>query len=339
VAGRGYIVAVLLALGAGALVAWQLSSTHDTTCFLKAVRAGSVTRSAKEREQAKDATTYFINHCKGNRWETVVSHLQVDKTDELEAKSALVVWILLLAATAAFAAFVGVRAVAIIREVDPPRDGRFIGLCVGALALAAVPFLVYQGLHEFADVELSRFDAFEHPQLVWAQVLIAALLVPAIVGIEAIGRVAAVRPLALPEAARLGSRMRELLGMLGVILSLIVLDTGARSKAIDKLQGGEALPSTIVVLYGLLYVLVLALLYVPVQQRWATTTTSLISDEVAQQLSGASLPGTPGFHPSELSLKKQLSETLGVEGPLQSIRASVAVLSPVIAAAVASLFS
>jgi hypothetical protein len=127
--------------------------------------------------------------------------------------------------------------------------------------------------------------------------------------------------------------------MLGVILSLIVLDTGARSKAIDKLQGGEALPSTIVVLYGLLYVLVLALLYVPVQQRWATTTTSLISDEVAQQLSGASLPGTPGFHPSELSLKKQLSETLGVEGPLQSIRASVAVLSPVIAAAVASLFS
>jgi hypothetical protein len=338
VAGRGYIVAVLLALGAGALVAWQLSSTHDTTCFLKAVRAGSVTRSAKEREQAKDATTYFINHCKGNRWETVVSHLQVDKTDELEAKSALVVWILLLAATAAFAAFVGVRAVAIIREVDPPRDGRFIGLCVGALALAAVPFLVYQGLHEFADVELSRFDAFEHPQLLWAQVLIAALLA----GDrwhrgDRQGRrgAAASSPRSrTPRLANAGA-----LGMLGVILSLIVLDTGARSKAIDKLQGGEALPSTIVVLYGLLYVLVLALLYVPVQQRWATTTTSLISDEVAQQLSGASLPGTPGFHPSELSLKKQLSETLGVEGPLQSIRASVAVLSPVIAAAVASLFS
>jgi hypothetical protein len=336
VAGRGYIAAVLLALGAAALVAWQLSSANDTTCFLKAVRAGSVTRSQKEHEEKKN---YLTEHCTSKTFKTVVRYLNVEEPDELQAKSALVVWIALVAATAAFAAFVGVRSVAIIREVNPPRDARFIGRCVGALALVVVPFLLFQGLPNVAHVELSRFDGFEKPQLRWIPLLIGVFVAPAVIGLESIGRVASVRPLALPEAARLGSRLRELVGMLGAVLSLAVLDTAGRSQTIDKLPGGEALPSTIVLLWGSAFVLVLALLYVPVHQRWAAETASLISDEVTRQLSGTSLAGTPGFRPSELSLRKELNETLGVEGPLKSIRGSVAVLSPVIAAAVASLFA
>jgi hypothetical protein len=335
-AGRGYIAAVLLALGAAALVAWQLSSANDTTCFLKAVRAGSVTQPQKEHIEK---TKYLTKHCTSKTFKTVVRYLKVEEPDELQAKSALVVWIALVAATAASAAFVGVRSVAIIREVNPPRDARFIGRCVGALALVVVPFLLFQGLPNVAHVELSPFDGFEKTQLHWIPLLIGVFVAPAVIGLEAIARVAVLRPLALSTAARLGSRLRELVGMLGAILSLAVLDTAGRSQTIDKLPGGEALPSTIVLLWGSAFVLVLALLYVPVHQRWAAETASLISDEVARQLSGTSLLGTPGFRPSELSLRKELNETLGVEGPLKSIRGSLAVLSPVIAAAVASLFS
>lgn len=335
-AGRGYIVGVLLALAAAALVAWQLSSAKDTTCFLKAVRAGSVTQPQREQREKKK---YLTEHCKSKTFNTVVGYLKVEKPDELQAKSALVVWIALVAVTAAFAAFVGVRSVAIIREVNPPRDARFIGRCVGALALVAVPFFIFQGLPNVVHVELSRFDRFETPQLRWISLLIGLFVAPAVIGLEAIGRVASVQALTLPDAARLGSRLRELVGMLGAILSLAVLDTAGRSQTIDKLPGGEALPSTIVLLWGSAFVLVLALLYLPVHQRWAAKTASLISDEVKRQLPETSLPGTPGFRPEELSLRKELNVTLGVDGPLKSIRGSVAVLSPVIAAAVASLFA
>jgi hypothetical protein len=335
VAGRGYIAAVLLAVGAAALVASQLSFAKDTTCFLKAVRPGSVTQPQKKHEEKKK---YLTEHCKSETFKTVAVHLN-EEPDELQARSALVVWIALVAATAAFAAFVGVRSVGIIREVKPPRDARFVGHCIGALALVVVPFLLFQGLPTFAHVELSRFDDFERAQLRWIPLLIGVLAAPAVVGLEAIGRVASVRALALRDAARLGSHLRELVGMLGAILSLAVLSTAGRSQTIDKLPGGEALPSTIVLLWGSAFVLVLAILYLPVHQRWAAATASLISDEVARQLTGTPLPGTPGFRPAELSLRRELNQTLGVEGPLKSIRGSVAVLSPVIAAAVASLFS
>jgi hypothetical protein len=336
VAGRGYIVAVLLALGAAALVAWQLSSAHDTTCFLRAVRAGSATQPQTAHQEKRK---YLTEHCQSKTFTTVVSYLSVEEPDELQAKSALAVWIALVAATAALAAFVGVRSVVIIRELNPPRDDRFIGRCLGALALVAVPFLIFQGLPALTHVELSRFDEFEKAQLRWIPLLIGVFVAPAVIGLEAVGRVASVRVLDLRDAARLGSRLRELVGMLGAILSLAVLDTAGRSQTIDKLPGGEALPSTVVLLWGSAFVLVLALLYLPVHQRWAAKTASLISDEVTLQLSGTSLSGTPGFRPEELSLRKELNETLGVEGPLKSIRGSVAVLSPIIAAAVASLFA
>jgi hypothetical protein len=335
-AGRGFVVALLLAVGAAAIVVWQLSSAHDTACFLKSVRVGSVTQLQKEHQKKKK---YLTEHCKSKPFKTVVRYLNVEEPDELQAKSALVLWIALLAVTVGFVPFVGVRSAIIIREVDPPRDARFIGRSVGAFALVAVPFLVFQGLPKVAHVELSRFDHFESTQLTWIPLLVGVFVAPAVIGLEAIGRVLSTRALGLPDTARLGSRLRELVGMLGAILSFAVLDTAARSQTIDKLPGGEALPSTIVLLWGSAFVLVLAVLYVPVHQRWAAETARLISEEVARQLSGTSLPGTPGFRPAELSLTKELNETLGVGGPLKSLRGSVAVLSPVIAAAVTSLFS
>ena len=78
----------------------------------------------------------------------------------------------------------------------------------------------------------------------------------------------------------------------------------------------------------------------PVHQRWAAKTARLISDEVKRQLpDDQSLRGTAGFRAPELRLTKELQAALGVGGALKSLQGSVAVLAPVIAAAISSLFS
>lgn len=140
--------------------------------------------------------------------------------------------------------------------------------------------------------------------------------------------------------AGLGSRIRQLVSMLGAVLAISVLTTAARWQAIETLPGGESLPSIIVLLWGSVFALVLGALYVPVHQRWAAKTARLISDEVKRQLpDDQSLRGTAGFRAPELRLTKELQAALGVGGALKSLQGSVAVLAPVIAAAISSLFS
>jgi hypothetical protein len=128
--------------------------------------------------------------------------------------------------------------------------------------------------------------------------------------------------------------------MLGAILALGVLTTAARWQAIGTLPGGEPLPSTVVLLWGAVFALVLGLLYVPVYQVWAAATQREIALEVERQLpEPTGHAGTPGFRVGELALKKELEATLGMGGALRSLQGSVAVLAPVIAAAVSSLFA
>jgi hypothetical protein len=109
---------------------------------------------------------------------------------------------------------------------------------------------------------------------------------------------------------------------------------------IGELPGGEAAPKAVILMWGSLYGLVLAVLYFPVYQRWAAETGTLIADEVRRQISDdRSLPGTAGFRSAEMSLTKELKAKLGVGGgALASFQGSFAVLAPVIAAAIASLF-
>jgi len=66
---------------------------------------------------------------------------------------------------------------------------------------------------------------------------------------------------------------------------------------------------------------------------------SAIAEEVERQLpEHPAQGGTPGFRAPELALKKELETTLGLGGALRWLQGSVAVLAPVIAAAVSSLF-
>jgi len=86
--------------------------------------------------------------------------------------------------------------------------------------------------------------------------------------------------------------------------------------------------------------LALAVLFVPAYQVWANETEVRISEEVRRQLPAEPAPGgTPGFRAAELALSKELHATLGLGGPLKTFQGPLAVLAPVIAAAVSSLFS
>ena len=91
--------------------------------------------------------------------------------------------------------------------------------------------------------------------------------------------------------------------------------------------------------WGSLYAVVLGVLYIPVYQRWARETGTLIADEVRRQMpDDQSLRGTAGFRSAEMSLTRELNVRLRMGGALASFQGSFAVLAPVIAGAIASLF-
>ena len=167
------------------------------------------------------------------------------------------------------------------------------------------------------------------------------LVFPALVGLVAIAGVLISRAdLRLADAAYLGARMRQLISMLGAALALLVLTTAARWQMIGELPGGESAPKILILLSGAQYAVVLGVLYIPVYQRWAAETGRLISDEVRRQIpDDHSLRGTAGFRSAEMSLTRELNVRFGVGGALASFQGSFAVLAPIIAGAIASLFS
>jgi len=71
----------------------------------------------------------------------------------------------------------------------------------------------------------------------------------------------------------------------------------------------------------------------------AAAADDAISAEVGEQFSSYEGAGTFGFRPPELAARKELQATLGLGGALKTLQGSFAVLAPVIAAAVSSLFS
>jgi hypothetical protein len=331
-AGRGYVVAVLLGLAAATLVFWQLESSASTACFRESVRI------------ADSGNTEVLQGCESNTFDAVRRALEAqrssaasDEPSALEAKSALIVWMALFAATAGFAAIVAVRSLVIGNELKPRWNAGLVARCAGAALLVALPFVLFR----LTPSGLSDFDDLHGPQLKWIPPLIGFLMLPALICLVVIWHILSVRPdLDLHDVARLGSRIRLLVSMIGAILALGILTTAARWQAIATVPGGEAVPSIVILLWGSIFALVLAAVYVPVNQRWAAETTRLISDEVKRQLADREpLRGTMGFRSSELSLTKELHAALGVGGALKSLQGSLAVLAPVVAAAVSSLFA
>jgi hypothetical protein len=335
VTARGYAGAALIAVAAAALVLWQLETSDSTECFRSAV------------DRAEDSNVE-LEGCYEDAATAVRDNLAErpsvragDEPSALEARATLVVWMALFAATAGLAAVAGVRSVATIRELRPRPTWQLAALALGALAVLALPFMLFLVLAELVNFEFGDFDRLHLDEIRRINPVIAVLTAPAVVALVVVGYVVSTRPeLGLNELASLGSRMRRLVGLLGAILAVAVLTTAARWQAIDALPGGDSLPSTAVLVWGAVFALVLAVLYLPVYQVWATATEREIAEEVKRQLPrDALLGGTAGFRSPELALKKELDAALGLGGALRSLQGSVAVLAPVVAAAVSSLFA
>jgi hypothetical protein len=330
-----YAAAAILAVAAAAVVVWQLAASESTACFRSSVELAATGRG--ELEGCDEHAATAVRKHLAERDPDVAA----EEPSELDAKSALVVWIALFAATAGAAAASGVRSVAAIAELRPGWSRRLVALSLGAVVLVMLPFALFRLLAGRTSERLGPFDDLHLNELAWLNPMIALLTLPAVIGLVAVGHVISTRAdLGLEELASHGLRMRAFVGMLGAILALAVLTTAARWQAIATLPGGESVPSTVVLLWGAVFALVLAMLYLPVHQLWARETEREIAEEVKRQLpTDDRVGGTAGFHAPELALKKELESTLGVGGALRSLQGSIAVLAPVIAAAVSALFS
>ena len=336
-AGRGYVLAILLGLGAAGLVLWQLESSTSTECFRKSVEIASRHDEALPQRCESSSFDAVRDELEERRGATAGGQSVPEGSSELEAKSALIVWMTLFAATLGFAAVVAVRSIGIGKELNPRWSADLVARCAGTAVLVALPFALFR----VVPSKLSDFDDLHGPQLTWIPPLVGLLMLPALTGLVLIWHALSTQPaLDLHDVARLGSRMRQLVSMIGAVLALAILTTAARWQAIATLPGGEDLPSIVILLWGSIFALVLGAVYIPVHQRWATETTRLISDEVKRQLAESGpRPGTVGFRSSELALTKELNATLRVGGPLTSLQGSLAILAPVVAAAVSALFA
>jgi hypothetical protein len=340
-----YLLAGVVGLVAAVFVLWQLDSSASTNCVRRSVRLPIDARLASV------PADHILPGCPPDPFDAVRGYVHEqatlardptfvpDQPDEVKGLSALLVWMALFASTAAVAGISAVLSISTIAELDRIWDlpGKTIWTSgVLAIALIALPFVLLR----LAPAKLSPFDDLHHAQLLWMPPLVALLTVPAATGLFVIRRIVVWRTdFGLSELVRLGSLMRNLISMLGAILSLSVLGTASRWQMIAELPGGEGISSTLVLLWGAAFAAVLAAIYVPVYDRWAAAAANAVSAEVREQFSAYEGPGTVGYRPPELAARKELQATLGLGGALRTLQGSFAVLAPVIAAAVGSLFS
>jgi hypothetical protein len=339
-----YVIAGVVGLLAAVFVLWQLDSSTSTDCVRRSLQLPINARLASVPPDR------LLPGCP-EPFDAVSESLHEQATlardpafvpegpDEVRGRSALLVWMVLFASTAAVAGISAVLSVSRIAELhrdwDLPRKTLWTSGLL-AFALIELPFVLLR----LDPGKLSPFDDLHQAQLLWMPPLVALLTVPAATGLFVIRRIVVSRTgLGLKELVRLGSLMRSLISMLGAILSLSVLATASRWQLIAELPGGEAISSTLVLLWGAAFAAVLAAIYVPVYDRWAAVADEAVSTEVREQFSAYEGPGTAGFRPPELAAKKELQATLNLGGALRTLQGSFAVLAPVIAAAVSSLFS
>jgi hypothetical protein len=337
-----YLSAALVALGSAVLVFFVLNGSPEAKCYRDSL---DIPIAYSEENLAGCPFETF------NSLRTVVTEQRYllavndrfvpDEPDPVKGKATLVVWVSLFAATAGLAGFSGVRSTyTIVRDLRPRWDlstNDVAGSCLLAFVILLVPYLL---LRTAGTMHLGPFDAFLTGRIHLLTVFVLALAFPTAAELRVVGHIVRTQPvLALGDVAGLGSELRRSISMLGGIVSLAVLGNAARSQAIGLLPGGEPLPGTIILLWGAIYALALAALYIPVYERWSTTARMAIKVEVSRQYRPLGVERTAGFSVEELGAKKALQTELGLGGALGSLQGSLAVLAPIIAAAASSLFS
>ena len=336
---REYLIAATLGLSAAAIVYFPVQASEDVRCYRHSVRiaiAGNET----------------LGHCEANGFGEVRRQIAEqrrrlasdenfvpDAPKQGDGNAALVVWTVLLTMTAGLAGFGAVRASFMILYALRPRwtltASEISTSALLAVAILAIPVLVLR-FGSGGDFRLGPYDRVFLSLVRPVTYLIVLLSLPSALGLRLIGRVTATREhFSLGSAGELGAQLRLLISLLGGVLSLAVLGTASRFQAIDALPGGEAAPASIAIVWGGVYAIALAALFIPVYERWAAMAGSQVALELRRQFHPDD--DHAGYTSAELSTRKELNTMLGLSGALGGLQSSLSVLGPVIAAAIASL--
>jgi hypothetical protein len=128
------------------------------------------------------------------------------------------------------------------------------------------------------------------------------------------------------------------LSVLGAIIGLLVLTTGAQRRAVLWYSSHHDIHThygfELVLLYGFLFTVLVAAVYLP---------TSLTITEVGNRIRDAVFPPVPASRPEwadRLEKREKLGQLLGLEqGPVVRLKAGVAILTPLIGSLVGLLLS
>jgi hypothetical protein len=126
---------------------------------------------------------------------------------------------------------------------------------------------------------------------------------------------------------RLRHELRRVLGVLGLFLTLIVIATAARRRALLALDGSTVFPPEFVILYGLVFAGLLALLHLA-----ASTAIDRRSERLLAQFAPVPSPDTPDLD-AQLQRRHNIEGLLGVGvGWQQSFQNGVIVFAPLLTA-------
>ncbi len=333
-------MAAVVGLGSAALVFIVLRDSALTDCYQASVKISIAYSKDNLRGcpfPAFDAVRQQVSEqrtlAKNNRFVP-------DEPDPVKGNATLLVWMALFSATAGLAGISAVRSTyTIVLDMKPrPPTLSIVRSGIEALLIVLVPYVLLRKLSDWTP--LTPFDDLHLTLIRWLSLFVLVLILPAATGLRVARHILGKHPaLTLNDAAKLGSQLRNLIGMLGGIVSLAVFAHAARWQAIASLPAGESLPGTVILLWGAVYALALAALYVPVYERWSTAAWRTISLEVSRQYPPADATGTIGYSVAELSAKKALQTDLGLGSALGTLQGPLAVLAPIIAGAASSLFS
>jgi hypothetical protein len=337
-----YLLTALVGLGSAALVFFVLNDSAQATCYRQSVDI-SIAYSADSLPGCPFETFDHVRQqlTEQRQRQAASDRFAPDEPDPVKGRATLVVWITLFSASAGLAGISGVRSAYMMALDMKPRWHLSTSSLVGSALLALLILLIpYVLLRTVGSMSLSPVDDFLRDRIRWLTVFVLVLSFPTAMVLRVVGHIVGRQSvLRLDDAAELGSQLHRSIGMLGGIVSLAVLGNAARSQAISLLPGGESFPGTILLVWGAIYALALAALYIPVYDRWSTAARTAIILEVSRQHAPSGSNATRGFSVAELSARKALQTELGLGGALGGLQGSLAVLAPIIAAAASSLFS
>jgi hypothetical protein len=266
-----------------------------------------------------------------------IKHIPVaDRFDDVEVEFGL--WVALIGALGGFAlaaclCFV-TWLVGLVRLFDRVRAATVISWVVSVLVVDAILFATLFFSGEGAAASVGKTLTRQTRPVVIA---LGLCMAPGLIALLALRSVATEESNWLEPGAcrlrlliRLRRELRTILATLGAFLTLLVITTGMRRRALDALMTDPAIPPEQVLLYGLVFAVLLGLFYVAANSSLDNRSQRFI-DEFA------SLPDPADEAISDrVRKRKDLAELVGSGGSWRSFETVVVIAAPLLTALIGS---